>query len=128
MTGEPSSATALGEKRIELDLSEQRLYAYEGETSVFGALVSTGVSSMPTPLGTHRIYLKIRSQTMSGPGYSLPNVEFVAYFYKSYALHGTYWHNNFGQPMSHGCVNLTNPDAKWIYAWAPKGTPVLVRQ
>ena len=63
---------------------------------------------------------------MSGAGYYLPNVEFVSYFYKGYAIHGTYWHNNFGQPMSHGCVNMTNADASWIYGWAPMGTPVRV--
>jgi len=64
---------------------------------------------------------------MSGPGYNLPNVQFVAYFYRDYAMHGTYWHDNFGHPMSHGCVNLRNIDAEWLYGWAPIGTPVLVR-
>ena len=92
------------------------------------ALVSTGVASMPTPLGEHRILRKVRSQVMSGPGYYLPNVEYVSYFLKGYAIHGTYWHNNFGRPMSHGCVNLTNQDAKWIFEWAPRGTRVLVQQ
>jgi lipoprotein-anchoring transpeptidase ErfK/SrfK len=118
--------TPLGGKWIQLDLSDQALTAYEGETSVFTALVSTGVSWYPTPLGEYEIYRKVRSQVMSGPDYYLPNVEFVSYFHKGYAIHGAYWHNNFGQPMSHGCVNMTNTDASWIYDWAPIGTPVHV--
>ena len=65
---------------------------------------------------------------MSGPGYSLPNVEWVSYFVKSYAIHGTYWHNNFGTPMSHGCVNMRVREAKWLFNWAPKGTRVIVHR
>ncbi|MBN1581686.1 MAG: L,D-transpeptidase family protein [Anaerolineae bacterium] len=124
--GEPSMRTDLGEKWIDIELSTQTLTAFEGDTPVLSALVSTGVPGLPTPPGEYTIYLKIRSQVMSGPGYYLPNVEFVSYFYKGYALHGTYWHNNFGHPMSHGCVNMTNADAKWIYEWAPKETRVRV--
>jgi lipoprotein-anchoring transpeptidase ErfK/SrfK len=125
--GEPPSATLLGTKWIELDLSDQMLTAYEGQTPVFSALVSTGVPGLPTPQGEYTIYRKVRSQVMSGSGYYLPNVEYVSYFYKGYAIHGTYWHNNFGHPMSHGCVNMTNGDARWIYEWAPRGTRVIVR-
>jgi lipoprotein-anchoring transpeptidase ErfK/SrfK len=123
-----SLTTSRGEKWIELDLSEQRLTAHEGDVAVFSALVSTGVARMPTPTGEFKILYKVRAQAMSGPGYYLPNVQYVAYFYRSYAIHGTYWHNNFGQPMSHGCVNLTNRDAEWMYAWAPVGTPVRIHQ
>ena len=65
---------------------------------------------------------------MSGPGYYLPDVPFIMYFYKGYGLHGTYWHNNFGQPMSHGCVNMPTPEAEWAYNWAGIGTPVIVQQ
>jgi lipoprotein-anchoring transpeptidase ErfK/SrfK len=60
---------------------------------------------------------------MSGPGYRLPNVPDVMFFYKAYALHGTYWHNNFGQPMSHGCVNLRTEDARWLYEWSGPVVP-----
>ena len=49
------------------------------------------------------------------------------FFYRGYAIHGTYWHDSFGHPMSHGCVNLTEADAAWLYHWAPLGTPVVVR-
>jgi hypothetical protein len=125
--GEPAPATLLGTKWIELDLSDQMLTAYEGQTPVFSALVSTGIPGLPTPQGEYAIYRKVRSQVMSGSGYYLPNVEYVSYFYKGYAIHGTYWHNNFGHPMSHGCVNMTNSDAMWIYEWAPTGTRVIVR-
>lgn len=63
---------------------------------------------------------------MSGPGYYLPDVPYVMYFYRGYGLHGTYWHNNFGVPMSHGCVNLRTEDAAWLFDWASVGTPVTV--
>ncbi len=62
---------------------------------------------------------------MRGPGYDLPGVPYTMYFYKGYALHGTYWHNNFGHPMSHGCVNLRTSDAGWLFNWASVGTPVV---
>jgi lipoprotein-anchoring transpeptidase ErfK/SrfK len=61
---------------------------------------------------------------MSGPGYYLPGVPYTMYFYKGYGLHGTYWHSNFGTPMSHGCVNLKTEDAGWLYNWASIGTIV----
>jgi lipoprotein-anchoring transpeptidase ErfK/SrfK len=57
--------------------------------------------------------------------YYLPNVPHVMYFYGGYGLHGTYWHNNFGTPMSHGCVNLSQTDAEWLYNWASVGTKVV---
>jgi lipoprotein-anchoring transpeptidase ErfK/SrfK len=61
---------------------------------------------------------------MAGPGYYLPNVPYVMYFYEGYGLHGTYWHNNFGHPMSHGCVNFTIEDAGWLFDFASVGTVV----
>ena len=114
-------------KRFLVDLSEQRLYAYEGDTLVRTTLVSTGVAQYPTVTGTFYIYLRLPSQRMVGPGYDLPGVPYVQYFYKGYGLHGTYWHNNFGTPMSHGCVNLPTEEAEWAYNWADYGTPVIVQ-
>ena len=111
------------EKWIEVILSQQRLVAYEDGQPVFEALVSTGVPRYPTVTGRYRIYLKLLSDTMTGPGYYLPNVPYVMYFYRGYALHGTYWHNNFGQPMSHGCVNLRTEDAKWLFEWTEPRLP-----
>jgi lipoprotein-anchoring transpeptidase ErfK/SrfK len=105
-----------------VDLSEQRLYASEGDTLVRTTLVSTGVAQYPTVTGAFYIYLRLSSQRMRGPGYDLPDVPYVQYFYKRYGLHGTYWYNNFGTPMSHGCVNMPSEEAEWAYHWADCGT------
>ncbi|MAS35443.1 MAG: hypothetical protein CL610_15640 [Anaerolineaceae bacterium] len=114
-------------KQIVVDLSDSRIYAYEDGQLRYNALVSTGLPQTPTVQGNFNIYLRYESQTLSGPGYYLPGVQWVMYFYQGYAIHGTYWHNNFGQPMSRGCVNLTNEDAFWFFKFAPNGTPVLVQ-
>jgi lipoprotein-anchoring transpeptidase ErfK/SrfK len=113
-------------KWIDVNLTAQQVIAYEGDRAVLVAPVSTGLPGTPTVTGRYRIYQKVASQAMSGPGYYLPNVPWVMYFYKGYSFHGTYWHNNFGQPMSHGCVNMRTTDAKWLYDWAPIGTLVVV--
>jgi LysM repeat protein len=110
-----------------VDLSEQRLYAFEGDTLVRTTLVSSGTSQYPTVTGTFYIYLRYTSTRMRGPGYDLPNVPYTMYFYKGYGLHGTYWHNNFGTPMSHGCVNMPTPEAEWAFNWSTYGTPVIVQ-
>jgi len=115
-----------GVRWIEVDLTQQRVYAWEGDVLMNSFIVSTGTWATPTVTGSFSIWNKTRIQTMSGPGYSLPNVPWVMYFYKDYGFHGTYWHNNFGTPMSHGCVNLTIPDAEWLYNWASYGTTVKV--
>jgi lipoprotein-anchoring transpeptidase ErfK/SrfK len=113
-----SSPLAEGEKWIEVDLTNQRLTAYEGTTPVLDTLVSTGLANTPTVVGEFRIYWKLAAVDMAGPGYYLPAVPYTMYFYRGYALHGTYWHDNFGHPMSHGCVNLRTEDAQWLYDWA----------
>jgi len=112
------------ERWIDVDLSEQMVYAYEGQTLVNQFLVSTGTWRYPTVTGQYRIYVKYRYADMRGPGYYLPDVPYVMYFYKGYGLHGTYWHNNFGTPMSHGCINLRTEDAAWLFNWASVGTLV----
>jgi lipoprotein-anchoring transpeptidase ErfK/SrfK len=114
-----------GARWIDIDLSEQRLTAYQGDTAVFSTLVSTGTANHPTPVGEFAVRTKIDAQTMSGADYYLPNVQYVMYFAGANAIHGTYWHNNFGHPMSHGCVNLPTADAAWLYNWASIGTPVV---
>ena len=111
---------------IDVDLSEQRVTAYEGSNAVREFIVSTGTSAHPTVTGQFRIYVKLKSTAMAGPGYYLPGVPFTMYFYKGYSLHGTYWHNHFGVPMSHGCVNMFTPDAEWLFNWASVGTLVNV--
>jgi lipoprotein-anchoring transpeptidase ErfK/SrfK len=115
-----------GVRWIDINLSEQRLYAYEGEILQTSFLASTGTWATPTVTGTFQIWNKTRIQDMSGPGYYLPDVPYVMYFYKDYGIHGTYWHNNFGTPMSHGCVNLTIPDSEWLFNWAYVGMTVRV--
>lgn len=121
----PSSPpVAGGERWIDIDLTAQRLTAYEGSTAVRSTLVSTGLPGTPTPTGQFRIYVKYTAADMSGPGYYLPAVPYTMYFYRGYGLHGTYWHSNFGHPMSHGCVNLPTPEAQWLFSWASVGTLV----
>ena len=120
----PAPSGASG-KWIDVNLSTQTLTAYSGQTALLTTRVSTGTWRTPTVAGTYRIYVKYASARMRGPGYDLPNVPYVMYFYRGYGLHGTYWHNNFGTPMSHGCVNLPTADARWIYNWAPVGTKVV---
>jgi LysM repeat protein len=119
--------TTVDGKQIVIVLSEQKTYAYENGVLLREFVVSTGLPATPTVLGDFNVYLKYDAQRMSGPGYDLPGVPWVMYFYQGYALHGTYWHNNFGHPMSHGCVNLRTPEAEWLYMWAPIGTPVHVQ-
>lgn len=120
-----------GEKRIEVDLTRQYLYAFEGDRKVYEFPVSTGKPWTPTPTGEFRTWIKLRYTKMSGGSqalgtyYYLPNVPYVMFFqgdnapsWKGYAIHGAYWHINFGRPMSHGCVNMLPGDAEKIYYWA----------
>lgn len=121
----PAAPSASG-KIILVVLSQQRTYAYENGQLLREFIVSTGLPRTPTVTGDYAVYVKYRAARMRGPGYDLANVPYVMYFYRGYGLHGTYWHNNFGQPMSHGCVNLRTSDAEWLFNWAPVGTPVRV--
>jgi lipoprotein-anchoring transpeptidase ErfK/SrfK len=114
-----------GERWIDVNLSTQTLTAYQGNRPVRTAVVSTGLPRTPTPVGQFRVWTKLKYDDMAGPGYYLPNVPYVMYFYRDYGLHGTYWHSNFGTPMSHGCVNLTTADAGWLFSWASVGTKVV---
>lgn len=116
-------------KRIEVDLTNQRLYAFEGDRKVFDFLISSGKWGR-TPTGTFRIWTKLRYTKMEGGSkalrtyYYLPNVPYVMYFYneaipkwRGFGLHGTYWHSNFGHPMSHGCINMRTEDAAQLFYW-----------
>lgn len=127
-----------GEKVIYVDLGNQRVYAYEGDRLVYNFLVSTGKWGR-TPTGTFFIANKFRAAKMSGGNralgtyYYLPNVPYIMFFgnaqipaSRGFSLHGTYWHNNFGHPMSHGCINMKTQEAAILYEWAdpklPEGT------
>jgi LysM repeat protein len=111
-------------KWISVDLDHQRTFAWEGDKLVKSFYISSGKARTPTVTGVFRIWGKIAAQRMEGGSraagdyYNLPNVQWVQYFYQDYSFHGAYWHNNFGTPMSHGCINMTNADAKWLYDWA----------
>ncbi|MBI2616717.1 L,D-transpeptidase [Candidatus Gottesmanbacteria bacterium] len=136
-------AQVLGEstetnKRIEVDLANQKVFTYEGDSQVHTFTVSTG-KWFPTPTGIFTIQRKVTSQTMKGGDkkkgtyYYLPNVPNVMYFgngqipwSRGFSFHGTYWHNNFGQPMSHGCVNMRTGDSETLFNWAPMGTKVYI--
>lgn len=111
---------------IDINLSQQKLYAFDGSALVNSFLVSTGKSGYATPTGEFHVYGKSRVTTMDGPGYYLPGVEWVSWWSGDYSIHGTYWHHNFGHTMSHGCVNASNADAEWIYNWDDIGTPVYI--
>ncbi|MEY4747771.1 MAG: hypothetical protein RLZZ416_820 [Candidatus Parcubacteria bacterium] len=122
-------------KRIIVDRSQQMLYAYDGDQIFMQQAISTGLEMTPTPRGTFAIYKKTPSRYMQGPlpgvsdqYYDLPGVPWNLYFtLQGGVIHGAYWHDRFGRPWSHGCVNLPVAAAKALYEWADIGTPVFVR-
>lgn len=117
------------EKRwIEVDLSQQKLIAWEGSNKVYSLTVSSGKSATPTITGTFTVQSKQVSGRMRGPGYNVPSVPYIMYFSGGYAIHGAYWHNRFGTPVSHGCVNLRVSEAEKVFQWAAVGTPVIVHR
>jgi LysM repeat protein len=114
-------------RQIIVSLSASRVYAFEDGELVKTVLVSLGKANTPTIPGDFEIYYRVRVQTMTGPGYSTPNVEWVLYYHQGYALHGAWWHENWGYPMSAGCVNMPNEDARWFWEnFGDIGTPVSV--
>jgi lipoprotein-anchoring transpeptidase ErfK/SrfK len=120
-------------KWILVDLSKQKTYCKLGKKTKKKYTISSGKSATPTVRGTYYIYLKRKIHTMIGYQngkkiYETPNVRWISYFVGGYAFHATYWHNNFGHPMSHGCVNMRTKEAKWLYKWAPMGTKVKVQK
>jgi hypothetical protein len=124
-------------KRVQVDLTYQTLSCLEGSTEVFFCRISSGAkfdaSGTPTdewstPLGPHRIWRKLISIHMvggtTGGGYDLPGIGWTCLFSGTgVAIHSTFWHNNFGEPMSHGCVNVRPEDARWIFRWAEPSVP-----
>lgn len=117
------AAVSPEEKWVEIDLTNQVLRAHEADRVVYEFPVSTGKFGA-TPTGNFRIWIKLRYTKMSGGSqalgtyYYLPNVPYTMYFHNGFGIHGTYWHNNFGHPMSHGCVNMRTPDAEMIFNWS----------
>ena len=126
LTTNQAAAPTDGYRWIEVNLSEQTLTAWQGDAAVMHTYISSGLPNTPTVTGHFKIGTKYSSQRMVGPGYDLPGVPWVMYFYSGYAIHGAYWHNNFGSPMSHGCVNMSPGESQMLYSWAPAGTEVYV--
>ncbi|MCB0257784.1 MAG: L,D-transpeptidase, partial [Anaerolineae bacterium] len=138
--------SAPGRKWIEVSLSQQRMWAYHGDTVILSSLISTGLPPNTTEIGTFRIRMKFEKQTMSGfesntgevvslgdnpvagaTRYEVKDVPNVMYMNsEAEAFHGAYWHNNFGNRMSHGCVNQPLDVAAYMYGWTPIGTMVRV--
>ncbi|MES2087539.1 MAG: L,D-transpeptidase family protein [Patescibacteria group bacterium] len=126
---------ATTKKRIVVDLSEEKLFAYDGDQLFMEESISTGLDLTPTDLGTFQIFKMTPSRFMQGPipgvsdqVYDLPGVPWDLYFTGSgAAIHGAYWHNHFGEQWSHGCVNLPVESAKKLYSWAEIGTKVIVQ-
>jgi lipoprotein-anchoring transpeptidase ErfK/SrfK len=110
------------ERWIRVDLDRQTLTAYEGDTPVFATLVSSGVAEHATPTGLFRVHAKHVATTMddfaADGAYSIEDVPWTMYFMGSYALHAAFWHERFGNPRSHGCVNLSPRDARWLFFWS----------
>lgn len=123
----PDGARARSGKWIEIILSQQRLIAWEDGRAVMSAPISSGLARTPTRRGTFRIQRKYTATRMRGRDYDLPRVPYVMFYSGNYAIHGAYWHSNFGRPMSHGCVNLPVSFARRLYEWAPRGTLVVIR-
>ncbi|MGI9252893.1 MAG: L,D-transpeptidase, partial [Thermomicrobiales bacterium] len=121
-------------KEIVVSISQQSMWAYENGQLIASTMVSTGTAEIPetvTPIGQHIVLSKYPMQTMQGviggKEYMVPDVPNVMYFDDlGNALHGAYWHNDFGVPHSHGCVNLPLDMAAWLFTWTPIGTPVTV--
>jgi hypothetical protein len=123
----------LSNKKVSVDLSSQTLTIFDHGYNVHDFLFSSGKKGFETPQGAFTVWRKRQKVRMTwyyGAGnsnnYDLPGVPWVLSFSGPYTIHGTYWHNNFGTPMSHGCVNMSIPDAKWMYNWTPIGTKVVI--
>jgi len=120
------------EKELRINLTEQTMTAYEYGQPVWASYVSTGVSHRPTPEGVHYVWDKRISERMVASTasddpdfYNLPGVPFVCYFAPNWvAIHGTYWHNDYGRPRSSGCVNLPPAAARWIWRWTTPTYPL----
>ena len=126
---DPPEGLREGERWVDIDLDQQTLVAYEGETPVYATMISSGKANHGTPTGVYRIHRKVAQRTMNSMAdstseYSVDKVPWTAYFAHGYALHAAYWHGAFGRKKSHGCVNLAPIDAKRLYAWtAPLVAP-----
>jgi len=130
----PPEGVGAGERWIDVELEQQTLTAYEGARPVYATLVSTGrgpqSSDSATPKGEFRVWVKLLTSDMNNleaeaPGryYAIDDVPWVMFFHKGYGLHGAFWHDDFGNVRSHGCVNLAPRDARWLFEWTAPSLP-----
>jgi len=133
-SAEPPGELRPGERWIDVELASQVLTAYVGERAVFATLVSTGRGApgteTATPVGVHRVWVKLRSSNMdnlddesAAENYAIQAVPWVMYFERGYGLHATFWHREFGNKHSHGCVNLAPLDAERLFFWTSPRLP-----
>ncbi|MEM8610052.1 MAG: L,D-transpeptidase [Myxococcota bacterium] len=123
----PSSVPA-GTKWIHVDLGEQTLVAYEGDKPVYATVISSGKKGYEPPTGTFQVQQKYISTTMNATDpidgfYEVEEVPWTLYYHGGYALHGAYWHTDFGKVRSHGCTNIAPVDARWLYYWSEPDVP-----
>lgn len=112
------------DKWLQIDISDQMLTCFEGQVPVFTTPVASGLWNTATPLGEFRILYKRHAQRMVGDGYDLVGVAFPSYFTNSgVAIHGTYWHNDYGRRHSHGCLNVPSKAARWVFRWVEPAVP-----
>ncbi|MBF5040981.1 L,D-transpeptidase family protein [Aggregicoccus sp. 17bor-14] len=124
----PPAEAGPTERWLDVDLQEQVLVAYEGAQPVYATLISSGASGHETPEGLYRIWIKFGEVDMKGQAagqgpYRVATVPWVMFFEGDFALHSSYWHDRFGEPVSHGCVNLSPRDARALYAWSAPEVP-----
>ena len=121
------------DKRIEIDLKTQTLSYYLGDKLVESFLISGGLSRTPTPVGEFQVMAKIPTKHYRGVGFDYPNTKWNLLFYRGgrygwgYYIHGAYWHSNWGQPMSHGCINVDYQYMERLYWWTQHGTRVIIK-
>jgi lipoprotein-anchoring transpeptidase ErfK/SrfK len=113
---------------IEVDLSSQQLTAWEDKVAVYQSPISSGKMESPTLEGKFQIQSMHLSSPMRGAGYNVPDVPYTLYYSGHYAIHGAYWHDRFGTPVSRGCVNLPLAAADWLFGWANLDMEVVIHQ
>ncbi len=113
---------------IEIDLSRQQLTAWEDQVAVYRTPISSGKMESPTREGKFQIQSMHLSSPMSGAGYNVPDVPYTLYYSGHYAIHGAYWHDRFGTPVSRGCVNLPLAAADWLFGWANLDMEVVIHK
>ena len=111
---------------LAVDLSEQVLVGFWQDEPQFATLVSSGSEGHDTPMGVYEVWARLELDSMSGftgapDAYGLESVPWVLYYFESIGFHGTYWHDGFGAPLSHGCVNLSVSDSAFVYRWTVDG-------